>query len=34
MFHEALRTMSSNTWAAQVHVGISEILRNRVGMLI
>ncbi|KAG6477556.1 hypothetical protein ZIOFF_066823 [Zingiber officinale] len=30
MFHEALRTMPSNTWAAQVHVGISEILRNRV----
>ncbi|XP_042433589.1 uncharacterized protein LOC122019982 [Zingiber officinale] len=30
MFHEALRMMPSNTWAAQVHVGISEILRNRV----
>ncbi|WOL19402.1 hypothetical protein Cni_G28200 [Canna indica] len=30
MLHEALRSISGDTWTAQISIGISEILQNRV----
>ncbi|KAL0907710.1 hypothetical protein M5K25_022141 [Dendrobium thyrsiflorum] len=30
LFHEALRELSSENWAAYIHIGIMEILQNRI----